>query len=171
MTISDISIDVLRYIFNYGSSGEFSAHVLKAGNRFFSNIPSYYPLLLKSLGNKFIDGIQKDDSHLAFESVKYLDYCYIQLMNHEHGIEELEYTTITLELLSEALQEYVIKHSKTKDFYNIFLKDASLLICNLLSRRESVERFMKKEKKALDKQYMEETGAQSLPAERIAYQN
>ena len=56
-TVSEISIDILRYIYNFGSSGEISAPILKAGNRIFSNIPSHYPRLFTSHGKKFIEGV------------------------------------------------------------------------------------------------------------------
>lgn len=67
-----------------------------------------------------------------------MDYCYIKLMHHEHGIEELDYITITLQLLSEGLNIFSVKHGKGKNFYRTYLRDAILLVCNLLSRREGV---------------------------------
>lgn len=86
-TIHEITLPILRYIFNYSDGYEFSDNVVKAGKRFFENVPSYYPHLLKSLGHKFIEGVTTDNDHLAFETIKYIDYCYIKLMHHEHGIE------------------------------------------------------------------------------------
>lgn len=87
---------LIRYIFNYGEGYEFSSEVLKAGNRFFSNIPSHYPLLFVSLGKTLLHSIEENDDHLAYESIRYIDYCYTKLMKHDHGVEELEYVTITL---------------------------------------------------------------------------
>lgn len=86
-TVNFISVDLLRYIFNYSTGYEFSEEVVKAGTRFFSNIPSHYPLLFRSLGQIFVEAVKNNDDHLAFECVRYLDYCYIKLMKHEHGIE------------------------------------------------------------------------------------
>lgn len=45
-----------------------------------------------------------------------------------------------------------------------------MLVYNLLARRESVERFMSKEQDDLDKKYLQETGKEELPAERLVYQ-
>ena len=63
-------------------------------------------------------------------------------MRHDHGIEELEYITIILLALSDGLKQFAIKHAEDIDFYRIFLRDTNLLIFNLISRRESVDRYM-----------------------------
>lgn len=142
---------------------------MKAGSRFFSNIPSHYPLLFKSLGQIFVSAIKSNDDHLAFECARYLDYCYIKLMKHDHGIEELDYITITLQYLAEGLSQLAQMHKENTDFYRIYLRDATLLVYNLIARRESVERYMAKEQDQLDKKYLQESGKEELPVERIEY--
>lgn len=57
---------LIRYIFNYGEGFEFSSEIVKAGNRFFSNIPSHYPLLFRSLGKRLLDSIEENDDHSAY---------------------------------------------------------------------------------------------------------
>lgn len=63
-------------------------------------------------------------------------------MRHDHGIEELEYITIILLALSDGLKQFSLKHADDTDFYRIYLRDTNLLIFNLISRRESVDRYM-----------------------------
>lgn len=109
-TIGQISIEILRYIFNYGSGFNFSQEIIKAGKRFFSNIPSQYSLLFSSLCQKLIVAIEQADNHLAFEAVRYIDFCYIKLMKHEHGVEELQYITLSLENIAYALKILTKKH-------------------------------------------------------------
>ena len=43
-------------------------------------------------------------------------------------------------------------------FYKIYLKDLVLLIYNLISRRESVHKFMEKQKNQADAKFLSETG-------------
>lgn len=144
--------------------------MLKAGNRFFSNIPSHYSLAFSSLGKSLLVSIEQNDEHLAYECVRYIDYCYTKLMKHEHGVEELEYVTITLEFLSEALKAVALSHVQAQPLYRIYLRDLNLLIYNLISRRESVQRFMLREKEETDKKFLAESGMLELPPERINYQ-
>lgn len=58
-------------------------------------------------------------------------------------------------------------HKENTDFYRIYLRDTVLLVYNLLSRRESVERYMAKEQDQLDRKYLQESGKEELPAERV----
>jgi hypothetical protein len=55
-------------------------------------------------------GIEKQDEHLVFEVVRYIDFCYIKLMKHDHGLEELEYITVTLEFLASGLKTMTQRH-------------------------------------------------------------
>lgn len=65
-------------------------------------------------------------------------------MKHEHNVEELEYITLTLSLLSSGLKLMTKNIAKGESFYKIYLRDLNLLIFNLVSRRESVQRFMQR---------------------------
>lgn len=59
----------------------------------------------------------------------------MKLMKHEHGVEEMDYITVTLELLSQTLSELAKMHKEGESLYRIYLKDLNLLIYNLISRR------------------------------------
>ena len=61
VTLKQIAMNVLRYIFNFGSKSEgwmktsdFYEEVLKIGKRFLENLPSYYTIIFESLGEAFI---------------------------------------------------------------------------------------------------------------------
>ena len=58
-------------------------------------------------------------------------------------------------------------NEENTDFYKIYLRDTILLMYNLLSRRESVSRYMTKEQDELDQKYLKESGKDELPIERI----
>jgi len=47
---------------------------------------------------------------------------------------------------------------EASNFYKIYLKDLVLLIFNLISRRESVQKFMEKQKNQADAKFLSETG-------------
>ncbi len=117
-------------------------------------MPSYYPIIFKSLGNTYLDAIEKKETQLCFESVKYTDFCYINLMKHEHGLEELEYITLTLESLCEGFKIL----SEQNSYNQMFLKDAILLVYNLIARRDSVQKYNKKATEKVNERYFLETG-------------
>jgi hypothetical protein len=61
VTLKQTAINILRYIFNFGSKSEgwmksydFSEEVLKIGKRFLENLPSYYTIIFASLGEAFL---------------------------------------------------------------------------------------------------------------------
>lgn len=89
ITLKQIAMNVLRYIFNFGSKSEgwmktsdFYEEVLKIGKRFLENLPSYYTIIFESLGEAFIEGVRENKEERAFEAIKYIDFCYINLMRH-----------------------------------------------------------------------------------------
>ena len=59
--------------------------------------------ILQSLGEAFVEGVTHENEEEVFEVVKYVDFCYIKLMKHEHSYEELEYITVTLDFLTQGL--------------------------------------------------------------------
>lgn len=48
-------------------------------------------------------GVAEQNEQMAFEAVKYVDFCYIKLMKHEHSYEELEYITVIVDYLTQGL--------------------------------------------------------------------
>jgi hypothetical protein len=100
------------------------------------------------LGEAFLEGVRENKEEKAFEAIKYIDFCYINLMKHEHSFEELEYITIILAYVCEGLSEISSKtetEKENKKLYKIFLKDAVLLVYNLIDRRKSVKKISKRE--------------------------
>lgn len=86
-TLPPIVLPTIRYIFNFGHGKDYSVEIMKAGQRFFQNIPSFYNVILISLGDELLKAVQSKDDLKCFEAVKYLDFCYIKLMKHESGPE------------------------------------------------------------------------------------
>ena len=175
-TLSHISLELLRYIFNFGSppssslsecTVDYFEEILKVGRRFLSNLPSYYCVILSSLGDSFVEAVERGDEELAFEAVKYIDFCYINLMKHEHGEEEAEYVTIVLESLTQGLA--LIAQKDPRHMHRVFLKDAVLLIYNFLERRRGVIKINRKEEQAINQKYFLENGTEDLPPERVAF--
>ena len=62
------------------------------------------------------------------------------------------------------------KEKENKKLYKIYLKDAVLLVFNLIERRKSVKKINRKEQDNINIKYFEETGDTRLPPERIQYQ-
>lgn len=69
---------------------------------------------------------------------KYLDFCYIKLMKHEGGPEELEYTSNLLFNLSRTL-DYLSGLEEDLSKYS-FIKHLMLLIVNLINRKDRIDR-------------------------------
>lgn len=90
-------------------TSDFYEEVLKIGKRFLENLPSYYTIIFESLGEAFIEGVRENKEEKAFEAIKYIDFCYINLMRHEHSLEELEYITIILQYICGGLSEITSK--------------------------------------------------------------
>lgn len=63
-------------------TSDFYEEVLKIGKRFLENLPSYYTIIFESLGEAFIEGVRENKEEKAFEAIKYIDFCYINLMRH-----------------------------------------------------------------------------------------
>jgi len=53
-TLKELSHSILVYIYKYHEGREFSSEVLKQGQRFMENIPSYFDLVLTSLADQAI---------------------------------------------------------------------------------------------------------------------
>jgi len=65
----------LRYIFNFGSPPNTSItdghpdnfeEVLKVGKRFLENLPSFYIVILESLGSSFVEAIEQNQEDPTF---------------------------------------------------------------------------------------------------------
>lgn len=135
-TLSPIVLSIVRYIYNFGQGRDYSSEIMKAGQRFFENVPSYYCLIFESLGDDLLEGLEADNDLRCFEVVKYIDFCYIQLMKHEFGYEELEYLTILMIKLGQAL---LMLSDPEKDLTKYsFVKGIVLLIVNLLDRKDRI---------------------------------
>ena len=72
-------------------------------------------------------------------------------MKHEHGLEELEYITLTLEAICQGLRILAEQNS----YKEVFLKDTILLAYNLVARRDSVQRYNKKALEKVNEKYFE----------------
>ena len=126
-------------------------------------------MILQSLGDELLQGIERDDDLRCFEVAKYLDFAYIRLMRHELGHEELEYISNllhnmsrTLDFLSE-LQDDLTKYS--------FIKSLMLLIVNLVDRKDKIDHEMGLKlfkERQLD---LEESHNFEVPKERLEYEN
>lgn len=153
-TLSPITICIVRYIFNFGSGRDYSQDIMKGGQRFFENIPSHYTLIFESLGDELIEGIDQNDDLRCFEVVKYIDFCYIRLMKHEFGYEELEYLTILLEKLGQAL---LILSEPGRDLTRYsFVKGIVLLCVNLIDRKDRIMIHLEEERSKRHEQYRSE---------------
>ena len=157
-TLPFITVNILRYVYNYGTGLEYSEEIFKAGKRFFENIPSHYELFLCGIGTKFIESVSEANEPLSFECVQYIDFCYLNMMKHDHGQQELEYITLTIEKLAGGIEEFTLRNKQTKSFYRTFLKDAILLIFNLLARKESVSRRVERDREKTDRKFYQEIG-------------
>lgn len=110
---------------------------MKAGQRFFQNIPSFYNVILISLGDQLLKAIQSKDDLRCFEVVKYLDFCYIKLMKHQAGPEELEYISNLLYNLARTLDYLSFKEPDLSQY--TFIKHLMLLIVNLIDRKDKID--------------------------------
>ena len=70
------------------------------------------------MGNSYLQALEEKNEQLCYEAVKYIDFCYIKLMEHEHNVDELEYITLTLESLCKGLK--II--ASNSNFHSTFLK-------------------------------------------------
>jgi hypothetical protein len=171
-TLSHVSLQLLRYVFNFGAAPDKADHrgyedVLKVGRRFLENLPSYYGIVLGSLGRAFVEAVRDDKEEEAFEAVKYIDFCYVQLMKHEHGYEEMEYITEVMTTLTEGLA--LVAQNSPRRLHRLFLRDALLLLYNLLERRRGVAKINRKEQELLTQKYLVENGTEELPPERKVF--
>ena len=141
---------------------------MKAGQRFFQNIPSFYNVILISLGDELLKAIQAKDDLRCFEVVKYLDFCYIKLMKHEGGPEELEYISNVLYNLARTLDHLSIKEPDLSQY--TFIRHLMLLIVNLVDRKDKID-FEAGAKKAKENLHMlDESHIIELPKERVEYE-
>ena len=86
--------------------------------------------------------------------VKYIDFCYIRLMKHEFGYEELEYLTVVLEKLGQAL---LMLSEPGRDLTKYsYVKGIVLLCVNLIDRKDRLMIHLEEERKKRHEQYRTE---------------
>ena len=90
-------------------------------------------------------------------------------MQHSHDQEELAYITIVVEHLSDGLVMLGEVKEPKQQLYRFFLRDAVLLMYNLLERRRGVLKMIRKEEDSTNNKYLADSGHDVLSPERIAY--
>lgn len=79
-TLKELSLYIIKYIYVNHKGSEFSAEVMKSGERFMENLPSNFGLILNSLSEVMSSEISKKNDAKCLEILHLVEFAFEKLL-------------------------------------------------------------------------------------------